>query len=175
MIRAFALAALAAPLFAAQLPAQGPASGPQQLTIDEWNVPWQRTRPRDPYVDAQGKVWFVGQVGDYIGVLDPATGQFRRYDLDHGAGPHNLIVDARGFVWYSGNTASHIGRLDPASGAITKYPMPDSSVRDPHTMVFDRHGDIWFTAQQGNVQFRSRVARDEFGIFQTQIVGKKTR
>jgi virginiamycin B lyase len=41
-----------------------------------------------------------------------------------------------------------IGRLDPASGGITRYPMPDPAVRDPHTLVFDGKGNIWFTAQQ---------------------------
>lgn len=160
MNRRSAVAALALSALAAPLMAQGPGSSPgaRQLTIDEWNVPWQRTRPRDPYVDAQGKVWFVGQEGDYIGLLDPATGQFRRYELDRRAGPHNLIVDAHGIVWYSGNAAGHIGRLDPATGTITKYPMPDSTVRDPHTMVFDRNGDIWFTAQVGNVVGKLTVA-----------------
>ncbi len=28
--------------------------------------------------------------------------------------------------------------------------MPDPMVRDPHTMVFDKNGDIWFSAQGGN-------------------------
>lgn len=28
--------------------------------------------------------------------------------------------------------------------------MPDASARDPHTMTFDRNGDIWFTAQFTN-------------------------
>ena len=134
---------------AAQQPAAAP--GGPSWTIDEWNVPWPDTRPRDPFADRQGRVWFVGQVGDYVGMLDPATGQFRKFDLDPGTGPHNLIVDDHGIVWYSGNAASHIGRLDPATGRITKYPMPDPSIRDPHTMVFDRAGNIWFTAQQGNV------------------------
>jgi virginiamycin B lyase len=29
--------------------------------------------------------------------------------------------------------------------------MPDSTVRDPHTMTFDRKGDVWFTAQNAGV------------------------
>src|SRR3712207_1925654 len=43
-----------------------------------------------------------------------------------------------------------IGKLDPATGQITRYPMPDPAVRDPHTLVFDQAGNIWFTAQQSN-------------------------
>jgi virginiamycin B lyase len=121
------------------------------VQITEWPVPWKDTRPRDPYVDPTGnRVWFVGQAGHYVAYLEPQTGQFKRFELEPGTGPHNLIVDKQGFVWYAGNRASHIGRLDPKDGKITKYPMPDTSVRDPHTLVFDNKGNIWFTAQGGN-------------------------
>jgi virginiamycin B lyase len=130
----------------------------QQPAIQEWNVPWSRTRPRDPYLDRQGRVWFVGQTGDYVGVLDPATGEFKKFDLAAGAGPHNLILDSTGAVWYSGNASSHIGRLDPKDGTIKRYPMPDSGGRDPHTMIWDRHGDIWFTVQGGNSVGKLTVA-----------------
>jgi virginiamycin B lyase len=120
------------------------------VEIREWPVPWASSRPRDPYVDPSGRVWFVGQRSHYAAFLDPETGEFRRYDLPGGAGPHNLIIDDDGIVWYAGNLVSNIGRLDPATGEITTYPMPDPSIRDPHTMTFAPDGTIWFTAQMGN-------------------------
>ncbi|MGD2218028.1 MAG: hypothetical protein PVJ64_14825 [Gemmatimonadales bacterium] len=120
------------------------------IEITEWPVPWEASRPRDPYVGPEGRVWFVGQRSDYAAYLEPATGEFQRYDLEPGTGPHNLIVDQGGQVWYAGNRAAHIGKLDPATGAITKYAMPDTAARDPHTLVFDSEGDIWFTVQGGN-------------------------
>ena len=126
------------------------ATAEETLEITEWTVPWSDTRPRDPYVDRDGRVWFVGQRGNYVAYLEPGTGQFERFELEDGTGPHNLIVDDEGSVWYAGNRASHIGRLDPATGKITKYPMPDPGARDPHTLVFDANGDIWFTVQGGN-------------------------
>jgi len=128
------------------------------LDIKEWPVPWERSRPRDPDVDPQGRVWFVGQTADYLAYLVPSTGEFKRYELDPGAGPHNQIVDKDGFVWYAGNRAAHIGRLDPKDGTIKKYPMPGGVPRDPHTLVFDRNGDIWFTAQGGNAVGKLTVA-----------------
>ena len=121
-----------------------------EVEITEWPVPWEDTRPRDPYVGPQNRVWFVGQQGDYIASFDPTTGDFTRFDLDPGTGPHNLIVDDAGNVWYAGNRAAHIGKLDPESGEITKFPMPDPAAGDPHTLVFDQNGDIWFTVQAGN-------------------------
>lgn len=121
-----------------------------EVEIQEWEVPWPLTRPRDPYVDGQGRVWFVGQVGDYVAYLEPESGEFTRFDLTPGAGPHNLIVAADGMVWYAGNKKAHIGRLDPGTGDIIEFEMPDPAAGDPHTLVFDSNGDIWFTVQSGN-------------------------
>ncbi len=93
----------------------------QTVEIREWLVPWSDSRPRDPFVDDSGRVWFVGQTGHYIANLQPATGEFSRYDLDAGTGPHNLIVaegDSGRTVWYAGNLKSHIGRLNPETGVI---------------------------------------------------------
>ncbi|MEZ4415279.1 MAG: lyase [Gemmatimonadota bacterium] len=132
-----------------------PLSGPppaaaQTLTLDEWTVPWERTRPRDPYVGPDGRVWFVGQVGNYAAVLDPRTGDFERYELGDVAGPHNLVVADDGMVWYTGNLSRHIGRLDPVAGTIDTISMPDDRARDPHTLVWTREGDLWFSVQNGN-------------------------
>jgi virginiamycin B lyase len=122
----------------------------QQIEIDEWEVPWAQSRPRDPMVGPDGRVWFVGQRSDYVAFLDPATGDFTRFDLEEGAGPHNQVVDPDGTVWYTGNRASHLGRLDPETGDIEKFMMPDERARDPHTLIHDADGNFWFTVQGGN-------------------------
>lgn len=116
----------------------------------EWDVPWERTRPRDPYVAPDGKIWFVGQAGHYAAFLDRDSGEFTRFELEDQAGPHNLVVAEDGIVWYAGNASRHIGRLDPATGEIQKYPMPTEAARDPHTLVLTDEGDLWFTVQGGN-------------------------
>ncbi|HEX2250136.1 MAG TPA: hypothetical protein VHH32_07275 [Gemmatimonadales bacterium] len=121
-----------------------------QVPIREWPVPYPDSRPRDPFVDSRNRVWFVGQKGNYLAYLEPASGNFRRFELEEGTLPHNLVVDQKDRVWYAGNGNAHIGRLDPESGKITKYPMPDPAARDPHTLVDDRKGNIWFTVQNGN-------------------------
>jgi virginiamycin B lyase len=53
-------------------------------------------------------------------------------------------------IWFSGNRNGRIGKLDPETGKVTTYLMPDKEVRDPHTLVFDKSGNIWFTAQNAN-------------------------
>jgi virginiamycin B lyase len=118
--------------------------------LQEWVVPYAESRPRDPMVGPDGQVWFVGQRSDYVAALDPETGEFTRFDLEEGAGPHNLVVDSDGTIFYTGNTARHIGALDPETGEVEKYMMPIEAARDPHTLTFDSQGDMWFTVQQGN-------------------------
>ena len=121
-----------------------------QPSIEEWPVPWENSRPRDPYPGPDGKVWFVGQRGHYVASLDPETGDFHRIDLAPGTGPHNLIVADDGTIYYAGNLASHIGRIDPETDVIHKIPMPNEEARDPHTLVFDGNGDVYFSVQGGN-------------------------
>jgi virginiamycin B lyase len=147
-VLAVVAALLAGPSFAQSLPAP---------SIDYWKVPFENSRPRDPAVDANGIVWFVGQTGDYVSAFDPAKQQFRKTELDAGTGPHNLIVGEDRFIWYSGNRAAHIGRLDPKGGSIEKIAMPEG-VRDPHTLIGDGRGHIWFTAQGANYIGRVTLA-----------------
>ncbi|MGP0630682.1 Vgb family protein [Nitrospina sp. 32_T5] len=136
-------------LLAGFVPAGGIAQA-ETVSITEWEVPWDDSRPRDPFVDPKGRVWFCGQKGGYIAYLEPASGTFKKFDLGPGAGPHNLIVDAAGFIWFAGNRNAYIGKLDPDTGGITRFEMPHKEARDPHTLVFDGAGDIWFTVQRSN-------------------------
>ncbi|MCA9470982.1 MAG: hypothetical protein MRJ96_15910 [Nitrospirales bacterium] len=143
------------------------------VDITEWTVPWEGTRPRDPFVATDRRVWFVGQAGDYLAVLDPQTGTFRQYPLDPGTGPHNLIVDPEGFVWYAGNRTAHIGKLNPSTGRIVKYPMPNASAMDPHTLVFGEPGTIWFTVQHGN--YIGRLTMNSGSVLLTPLLSQNAR
>ncbi len=128
------------------------------VEIREWTVPYAESRPRDPYVDGQGRTWFVGQRSDYVAYLDPATDEFRRFELSEGSGPHNVIVAPDGHVWVAGNRDAYIGRMDPSTGEITRFEMPDPAARDPHTLTFAPDGNIWFTVQGGNFVGRLTTA-----------------
>jgi virginiamycin B lyase len=157
--------------FAATLAVPAPATHAQPVTVREWPVEWEG-RPRDPDVAADGRVWFVGQRGNYIGVFDPAAETFRRFELAANTLPHNLIVGADGGIWYAGNGNGTIGRLDPASGETRVLAMPDEAARDPHTLLADDAGRIWFTVQGGG--FIGRLAT-ESGTIELVRPGAGTR
>lgn len=124
------------------------ATAEPEAAIEEWPVPWENTRPRDPWVH-EGQVWFVGQRGHYVARFEPEAEAFTRYPLTDGAGPHTVIVDDRG-AWFAANRKDYIGLLDPESGDIHRFPLPGEGRRDSHTMDFTAGGDIWFTVQGGN-------------------------
>ena len=143
-MNAFRVAALAVLSAAPALAQESP------LEPKEWTVPYgAQTRARDPIMDNKtGRVWFVGQQGNYVAYLDPKTGQFKQYSIDAGTNPHNINLDERGGVWFTGNRNSRIVNLNPETGELKTYMMPDSTVRDPHTMIWGKGGIAWFSAQQ---------------------------
>lgn len=137
-----AVAQLATPALSAQH-ATSAKLEPREFTTD-----WMKgTRPRDPYSDQKGRVWFVGQEGNYVARIEPSTGEVRKFEIDPGTNPHNLVVDAQGTVWFTGNRNNRIVKMDPETGKLTTFMIPDAAVKDPHTMTFDKKGDAWFTAQ----------------------------
>lgn len=140
----------------------------QQVEIQEWEVPYPESRPRDPYVAPDGKVWFVGQRTHYVASFDPNTGQFNKIDLPGQAGPHNLVVDDKGTIWYTGNRVGNLGKVDPKTGKIQTFPMPDSAVRDPHTLIFGNDGQMFFTAQGANYIGRFTPATGEIKLAKVQ-------
>lgn len=164
---------LAAVMAAAGLLAPQAHAGPTGASIQEWPVPWEETRPRDPAVAPDGDIWFVGQTGDYIGHFEPETEEFERFSLPDGTGPHNVIVTDDGEIWYAGNRAAHIGRLDPESGDIHKVPMPDERARDPHTLVEAPDGNLWFTVQGGN--FIGHLDRDSGEVTLVDVPVERAR
>lgn len=154
-------------LTAAMLLASGGAFayGPGELEIMEWTVPWEKTRPRDPFYESETSVWFAGQRGHYLGHLNPETGEMTKVDLGPKAGPHNLVVGKDGTVWYAGNLQGYIGRYDPKVGEVHKIQMPNEAAKDPHTLIFNEDESIiWFTLQGSNMIGKLTIATEEVNL-----------
>lgn len=139
------------------------------LDIREWQVPYEKSRPRDPYAESATSVWFVGQRTGYLAHLDAETGEFTQVELKEGSGPHNLIVGSDGIVWYAGNLNRLIGRYDPQTKSIEEIMMPDEGARDPHTLIFDENEEnIWFTVQGGNMMGRLNIETREVDLIKSR-------
>jgi virginiamycin B lyase len=114
-------------------------------------------------VAPDGKVFFAGQQGNYVGSVDPRTGAVRYYELEPSTNPHTVIVDDQGFVWYAGNRNGRIGKLDPNTGEAKTFMTGEAG--DPHTMHFDGKGNIWFSSQNS-----SRIGRLNMTTGQVELI-----
>ena len=136
-------------------------------TLREWTVPWPDSRPRDPSVAPDGRIWFVGQRANYLAVFDPGSETFSRHDLPEGTAPHTVVVDEDGAPWIAGNGNGTILRFDPGTGRFDTHVVPETPGvrrRDPHTFAFDGKGGLWFTMQRGNAIGRLAMASGEIRI-----------
>jgi virginiamycin B lyase len=153
-------------LVTSQLAAQSGSAPATKVDTKTFSSDWlPGTRPRDAFADKKGRVWFVGQVGNYVARLDPATGDIKKFEIDEGTHPHNLVVDTHGTVWFTGNANNRIVKMDPESGKLTTYMIPDLAVKDPHTMTFDKKGDAWFTAQNSGYVGRFTPSTGAFKLW----------
>jgi virginiamycin B lyase len=147
-IRVAAFAVLAIPA--------GAIAQDNPLDPKEATVPWSaRERARDPIQTKDGKVWFVIQAGNGIGQLNPATGEFKRFVIDSGTNPHNIVTDEKGGLWFTGNRNGKLYQITDAENFAYKAIKLDSAVRDPHTLIFGTDGIGWFSAQGS--QYMGRI------------------
>src|SRR5438552_19054141 len=60
-----------------------------EVSIDEWDVPTENSRPHDPAVAPDGALWSTEPRANKPGRPDPRTGQLTEFPLPtHGSGPH---------------------------------------------------------------------------------------
>src|SRR5262249_28269736 len=128
------------------------AEGPD-VRFEHWEVP-QGTRPfvpHDPAAGADGSGWYTAFGANTLGRIDPGTGQIKEFSLPTpDSRPHGIVAGRQGRIGDTGSRVGVIGRFDPGTGSVTEYRMPDAAARDPHTLVFDSRGALWFTVQNGN-------------------------
>src|SRR4030066_1783611 len=116
---------------------------PEEITVQEWEIPTPNSAPHDIVVDKNGIVWFTEIDTNKIGRFDPNTKQFIEYPIETpSAGPHGLVVDDAGNVWFTEVGAGKIGKLDPQTEIIEEFqtPTPNSG---PHTPILD-NDTLWF-------------------------------
>lgn len=145
-------------------PAHGPVrelTAQEAVVIDEWDVPWEGSRPRDPYVAPDGRVWFVGQTGNYVACLDPADGSFGRFDPVSGAvdlvpvptpnsRPYGIVVDAEDRPWVSEFAGGKLATLDPVTLDFREYELGRAETW-PRRLMITSDGGVWYVDFAGGL------------------------
>ena len=126
--------------------------GPVTVNFKEWQAPTLGQRPHDPLWARDGSLWWSGQYSSRLGKVDTRTGALKEYPLDTAnSGPHGLVEDKDGNIWYTGINVQEIGKVDPKTGSVTEYKLNNAEARGPHTPIFDKKGQLFFTIQNGYV------------------------
>jgi virginiamycin B lyase len=151
------------------------AQAMQEVEIKQHEVPFPIGRSRDASVAPDGKVWFVGQTGNYLAVFDPKTSEFKQHAIPDRTLPHTNIVTPDGIVWVAGNGNGTIVRFDPKNGNTKVIPVIVEGLTrassDPHTMIYDGKGGIWFTSQSSGFVGHLTIGTEKIQIVKTTQPG----
>lgn len=127
------------------------AAPTRNIEVEVFLTPSLGQRARDPVEGLNGEVWWVGQTGNQLGLLDTSSGVMTEFPLPAGTYPHSVTIDEIGNPWFLGNRNGTIGYLDRKTDEFRVYELPRDDARDPHTGEFAADGRFWFTLQQSNL------------------------
>ena len=102
-----------------------------------------RNTPHTIIVARDGGVWFTELGHSSITRFDPATRQFRRYQIETRSGPYGILEREDNVFWFILSGGSKVGYLDANTGKIRTYPTPTASA-SPQRFRFDSAGRLWF-------------------------------
>lgn len=91
--------------------------------------------------DAAGLLWFTGQRGGIVGVLDPATGEMEVFDAPRGAGPYGIAATPLGAIYFASLAGSYVGLVgEEGEVMVLEPPTPDQGAR---RVWADSTGAVW--------------------------------
>jgi virginiamycin B lyase len=118
--------------------------------------------PHDEALDADGNVWYSDFNTQYIGVLNPKTGEVKDYEVPlrrpNGVAQGGLQIDLdpEGNVWYGNMEQIQLVRLNPKTEKMDffKLPVAEEDAADAHTTMIDPtrmdvDGNLWFNVAGG--------------------------
>lgn len=121
----------------------------QAPSFDTFNVP-AGSGPHDVAPSPDGTVWYTAQSRGAVGRVDPRTGKTDWVAVGEGSAPHGVIVGPDHAAWITDGGLNAIVRVDAKTLAVSRFPLPkDRPNGNLNTAVFDKHGHLWFTGQNG--------------------------
>jgi streptogramin lyase len=131
-----------------------PTGAATRVIYTEYDLPRETIEPHDVIVDAKGMVWFSSFGEQYLGKLDPKTGQLTEFAIaEHKPGfPTGLLglrSDADGHLWFGNMYQATIARFDPKTETFKFWPLEGEENSDaaqinmvsPQSSAVD--GKVW--------------------------------
>ena len=113
--------------------------------MKEYPTPDPRARdPHTPVFDQRGRLWFTLEQSNFIGRLDPPSGEMRLAEVPtQEAEPYGIVVTAQGAPYFCEFGSNKLASVDPESMKIAEYPLPDGA--RPRRLAVAPDGSIFYS------------------------------
>ena len=125
-----------------------------RVIITEYDLPRRLVQPHDVVVDEQGMIWFSHFAEQFLGKMDPRTGQVWEYPIPvlkpgYPIGTLDLKPDPQGNLWIGMMYQAGVARFDKKTETFKTWAIPkewqtdaaQSGHLDPTSMHVD--GKVW--------------------------------
>src|SRR5690348_4822061 len=163
-----------------------PKAKATRVIVTEYDLPRKVAQPHDVIVDSGGTVWYSDFADEFVGKLDPKTGQATEYSiplLKQGfpKGSLELQLDKDENPWLAMMYQGGIAKFDRKSEKVQVFPLPKELQKD-HTqesmvMPISSHvdGKVWTNNQDDHSILRLDLKTgtyENLGTFAIQGAGR---
>ena len=144
---------------------------PESRTFEELSIPVAGANPRAVEIAPDGAWWVVLGGPTTLARRDPASGEWRTWDV--GMYPHEAALDSAGRAWFNGHFTKEpglLGFVDPsedAAPATRDVPVPalaDGGSNIPYGLRVGPDGTVWMTELAGGRLIGLDPASGEFRV-----------
>jgi virginiamycin B lyase len=162
-----------------------PTGRSTKVVVTEYDLPRKNAMPHDVIVDRDGQVWYSDFGAQFVGVMDPKTGETKDIAIpvirpEQPKGALDIEFDPDGNIWLAMMYQAGISRIDRKTHEVTVYPFPKEwiSTSAQASMVSPMHsnvdGKVWTNNQEDNLNYRLDLATGKFeNLGQAKMLGGK--
>ena len=154
----------------------GPTGRGTDVIYTVYALPRPSIQPHDVVVDRSGRVWFSEFGDDYLGQLDPRTGEVKEYPIptmrpQEPKGSLDLEFDEQGNLWIARMNQGGIAEFNYETHKFKAYEVakPYLTVTTQQPMVAPEHwevdGNVWMSAESIPGLYRVDIKTGKWQVF----------
>ena len=131
-----------------------PSGRATRVVITEYDLPRKQIQPHDVIVDSEGMVWFSHFGEQFLGRLDPRTGEVSQFPVPvikpgYPVGTLDLEPDKAGNLWIAMMYQGGVAKFDPKTQSFQVWKVPQEWQTDATQQAFvsptssDVDGKVW--------------------------------
>lgn len=147
------------------------------VIVTQYDLPRREIQPHDVVLDKDGYAWYSDFGDQYIGRIDPRTGEHKGWKLpimkpaNHPVGTLALEIASDGTLWIAGMHQGYLASFDPKTEQFRIYPLPPelNTEKVRVTMLtapLPGSKTVWILDQGGNEIVRLNIETGAMERFQ---------